>query len=131
MKTYRCTLEVRGYELDSYNHVNHANYLNYLEHARWQMLAEEGITRAMFDERKRWSVISKIEIDYLKPALMGEQLEVLTRCVESGKVSMVFEQIIERGGVPIVKARVLGVTINELGRPAKHLEEMERLVSHD
>ncbi len=33
-------LEVRGYELDSFNHVNNAVYLNYLEVARWKFLQE-------------------------------------------------------------------------------------------
>ncbi|GAB6087319.1 acyl-CoA thioesterase [Alkaliphilus crotonatoxidans] len=33
-------LEVRGYELDSFNHVNNAVYLNYIEVARWQFLKE-------------------------------------------------------------------------------------------
>ena len=37
-KTYLCTLEVRGYELDSFGHVNHGVYVSYLEHARWKML---------------------------------------------------------------------------------------------
>ena len=35
---YQCNLEVRGYELDSFNHVDNAVYLNYYEHARWQIL---------------------------------------------------------------------------------------------
>ena len=41
MKTYRCLIQVRGYELDSFGHVNHANYLNYLEHARWRCYAKK------------------------------------------------------------------------------------------
>jgi len=35
-------LSVRGYELDSYNHVNNAVYLNYYEQARWQLMKETG-----------------------------------------------------------------------------------------
>jgi YbgC/YbaW family acyl-CoA thioester hydrolase len=127
MKTYRCSLVVRGYELDSFGHVNHANYLNYLEHARWTMLAEEGITLALMERENRWPVIAKIEVTYLKPTFMGETLEVLTRCTEFSRVSMIFEQTIQRDGEDILKARVHGVTVNEEGRPAKHLAEMERL----
>ena len=35
-------VEVRTYELDSYNHVNNAVYLNYLEHARMDFLKAIG-----------------------------------------------------------------------------------------
>jgi YbgC/YbaW family acyl-CoA thioester hydrolase len=127
MKTYRCQLTVRGYELDSFGHVNHAIYLRYLEHARWEMLAQEGITLSFLEERKRWPIIRKIEAEYLKPAFMGEVLDVVTQCVDHGKASSIFKQSIERGGVEIFRARIHSATINELGKPARHPVEMERL----
>ncbi|MBC2581423.1 thioesterase family protein [Clostridium sp. DJ247] len=34
------SFEVRGYELDSFNHVNNAVYINYIEEARWKFLNE-------------------------------------------------------------------------------------------
>ena len=34
--TQTIEVEVRSYELDSYNHVNNAVYLNYLEYARME-----------------------------------------------------------------------------------------------
>lgn len=131
MKTYRCTLEVRGYELDSYGHVNHANYLNYLEHARWEALAQEGMSKPFFDRIQLWPIVSKIEVKYLKPALMGQKLEITTRCLEHRAASMVFEQniilITPDANVPVVEARIHGVTINEQGKPARHPKEMERM----
>jgi thioesterase-3 len=127
MKTYRSQLTVRGYELDSFGHVNHANYLRYLEHARWEMLAQEGITLPFLEERKRWPIIRKIEIEYLKPAFMSELLEVVTQCVDHGNASSIFQQTILRAGVEILRARVSSATINELGKPARHPVEMEKL----
>ena len=35
-------VEVRSYELDTYNHVNNAIYLNYLEYARMEYLRRIG-----------------------------------------------------------------------------------------
>jgi thioesterase-3 len=127
MKTYRCSLQVRGYELDGFGHVNHANYLNYLEHARWDALAQEGITLPLLEKLQRWPVIAKLEIKYVKPAFMGETLDITTRCVEHSDAGMVFEQKIERAGILIAEARIHGVSVNEKGRPARHPEEMERL----
>lgn len=34
------SFEVRGYELDSFNHVNNSVYLNYLEVARWEFFRD-------------------------------------------------------------------------------------------
>jgi len=127
MKTYRCSLQVRGYELDGFGHVNHANYLNYLEHARWEMLAQEGITLPMLEELQRWPVIANLEIKYVKPAFMGDTLDVTTQSVERTEAGMVFEQKIERAGVLICSARIQSVTVNEKGRPVRHPEEMQRI----
>ena len=129
MKTYRAQLEVRGYELDSFGHVNHANYLNYLEHARWKMLEEESITLSRLQQWKRWPVIARLEISYLKPAFMGDMLTIETRCVEHSKASFTFEQTILRDGTPLAQARLQGVMVNEKGRPADYPSEMAGLWS--
>jgi YbgC/YbaW family acyl-CoA thioester hydrolase len=129
MKTYHAQLEVRGYELDSFGHVNHANYLNYLEHARWKMLEAEGITLELLQQCKRWPVIAQLEIKYLKPTFMGDLLDVETRCLEHGKASFVFEQIIMRAGTPVLKARIQGVMVNENGRPADYPEQFAKIWS--
>jgi thioesterase-3 len=127
MKTYRTQIEVRGYELDSFGHVNHANYLNYLEHARWNMLADEGITLPKLQEIKRWPVIAEMELAYLKPTFMGDILEIETRCVDHSRISFTFEQTILKAGVPVMKATVRGVMVNEKGRPASYPIELEGL----
>ena len=127
MKTYSAQIEVRGYELDSFGHVNHANYLNYLEHARWKMLEQEGITLPLLQEWKRWPVIAQLEIKYLKPTFMGDVLEVRTQCVDHSKASFTFEQTILKTGVPVLKARLQGVMVNENGRPADYPPQMAGL----
>jgi YbgC/YbaW family acyl-CoA thioester hydrolase len=130
-KTYRCTIEVRGYELDSFGHVNHAKYVSYLEHARWQMLYKEGITLERFQEWKRWPVISAIEMQYLKPAFMGDQLEVLTQVVEHGKLHFSIEQTISKAGTPIARAKVKAVVVNENGRPSEYPAAVSKLWTVD
>ncbi len=40
--TFEYSLEVRGYELDSFNHVNNAVYVSYMEQARWEVFRETG-----------------------------------------------------------------------------------------
>lgn len=117
-KTYRTTLEVRGYELDSFGHVNHAVYVSYLEHARWELLSQEGLTHQKFNEWKRWPVIARIEVDYLKPTFLGDRIDIETVIVEFGRASFTFEQIGRRGDTPVIKGRVRAVMVDERGKPA-------------
>ncbi len=116
-KVHHCQIQVRGYELDSYQHVNHANYLNYLEHARWQFLYSEGITLPRLNEWKRWPVIAEINIKYLKPAFMGETLDIETQVTGMRRVGFALEQRIYRSGILILEAKIGSVIVNELGRP--------------
>lgn len=123
-KIYQCSIEVRGYELDSYGHVNHAVYVSYLEHARWKMLEEEGITLPQFQQWKRWPVIAGIEVKYVKPAFAGEQLDIETQVVEHRRVGFSLEQRIFRQEQLLVEAKITSVIVNDLGKPAAVPEEM-------
>jgi YbgC/YbaW family acyl-CoA thioester hydrolase len=118
-KTYHCTLEVRGYELDSFGHVNHAMYISYLEHARWVLLDQEKIGLTQFKEWKRWPVIAGLEVAYLKPTFMGEKLEIRTQITEVTRTSFLAVQNIFRGETPVLTAKVRIVMVNENGRPAE------------
>jgi YbgC/YbaW family acyl-CoA thioester hydrolase len=127
-KTYHCSIEVRGYELDSFGHVNHAVYISYLEHARWQLLSEESIGLKEFNAWKRWPVIASLEASYLKPTFLGEKLDVRTQ-IESGggRTSFIASQEIFRGDTLVFKAKVRVVIVNENGRPAELPAEVARL----
>jgi len=101
-----CSLQVRTYECDSYGHVNNANYLNYLEYARYELLKDVG-----FDYSKAISAgygvfISRVEIDYKKPALTDDILVIKTWPVKKGAVSGTLAQEIRRGDDIVAEAKV-------------------------
>lgn len=126
-KVYVCTIDVRGYEMDSYGHVNNAVYLNYFEHARWQLLAEEGMTLDTFNGWKRWPVVAGVEVQYLRPVKMGEKLTIKTQVVETRKTSCTFEHTIEREGEVVTRAKVHGVFINEAGKAASPPDKVREI----
>jgi acyl-CoA thioester hydrolase len=126
-KIWKTTLHVRGYELDSFGHVNHAVYISYLEHARWELLREEGITLEQFQKWSRWPVIAALEARYLRPAFLGDELQVNTYITEGGRSRFSFDQSIFRGEEKIFTATVHAVMVNEKGRPTPVPEELERL----
>lgn len=125
-KTFRAELEVRGYELDSFGHVNHSNYLNYLEFARWKMLEAEGVTLKKFQEWNRFPVIASVDIQYLKPAFMGDILTIETKLVEYRRSSMLLEQTILKGTSKVATAKIRSVIVSNDGRPAELPEELEK-----
>jgi len=120
-------LKVRGYELDSYRHVNHAVYLSYMEQARWEFLASHGLSLKKLDELQRWPVLVHLEIDYLKPAFMDDELEILSRVTDLGRASLGIEHHIFRGTTPITRARIRAAIIDATGKAASLPTEFNRL----
>lgn len=126
-KTYRCTILVRGYELDGFGHVNNSVYLNYLEHARWQLLKEEGITLPLLQSWKRFPILAGVQARYLKPLFMGDEIVVETQIFENGRTGFDFDQVILKDGTRVFEAKVHVVTVNELGRPVEAPVEITHL----
>jgi len=115
----QCTLKVRTYECDSYNHVNNANYLNYLEYARCEFLRDVD-----FDYDKAFKsgygiYISRVEIDYKRPAFTDDTLVIKSKPIKKGAVSGTISQQIWRGEELIIDAKVTWVFVNSKGTPVK------------
>ena len=96
MKKFTQSLKVRSYELDSQGHVNYAVYLNYLEYARVLTMEQHGLSFQDFVDRKRYVVVAEINVKYLAPAFMGDELEITVEAIKAGKTSGTFKQEIFR-----------------------------------
>ena len=84
MFKFRQPVQVRFRDLDSLKHVNNAVYLTYLEVARieyWKALKFGPVRPNM--------LLAHVEIDYLKPVLLDDRLEVALRVCEMGSKSFV------------------------------------------
>ncbi len=71
-------LRVRTYEMDVFGHVNNAIYLHYLEQVAWEHSEYLGMTLKDYDELGAIFVLRKMELDYLRPAMAGDTLELST-----------------------------------------------------
>jgi len=118
MKT-ECSLRVRSYECDSYNHVNNANYLNYLEYARWEFLKAIGFDYEKAIKSGYGTYVTRIEIDYKKPAFTDDALVIRSWPVKKGAVSGTIAQEIWRGEDLLVEAKVTWAFVDSKGTPAK------------
>ena len=110
---YTTTLKVRGYHLDFYGHVNNARYLELLEEARWRML-EGRVDLKDWQRRHLAMVIVRIEIDYRRGAVLGDELQIVSRLRHLGGRSGVVRQEVTRAGdgARIVDADVTFVVID-------------------
>ncbi|GAB1545580.1 acyl-CoA thioesterase [Scytonema sp. NUACC21] len=78
MQTFKTLLRVRHYEMDALGHVNNAVYQNYLEQAAIEHSEHLGLNLAVYRELGGVFVMRRVEIDYLRPAIAGDTLEVTT-----------------------------------------------------
>jgi acyl-CoA thioester hydrolase len=80
------TLEIRFKDIDALGHVNNAVYLSYLEQTRAKYLESLGLRGT-----HPTTILVGNEIDYLRPVLLHDTLEVKMRCLSIGNKSLKFE----------------------------------------
>lgn len=96
-------IKVRFSDLDAMEHVNNATYLTYLEEARIKYFND------LFDREEGnldyKAVIGRIEIDYIFPIVLGDDIEVYTRISRLGNRSLdVLHLIMIRKDKELIKA---------------------------
>ena len=123
--TSECSLRVRTYECDGYNHVNNANYLNYLEYARYEFLKDAGFNYLKAVEDGYGVYIARIEIDYKKPAFTDDTLIIKSRPLKKGAVSGIIAQDIWRGEDLLIAAKVTWAFVDSKGMPVKIPPELD------
>lgn len=107
--------------------VYHARYLNFLERARSDYLLALGFPQIkMKSEQHRLFVVTRVEMDFLSPARLEDELAVRVGVEQMKKASMVFTQTIERvgsdneAGTLLIQAKVAVALLNtETFKPAR------------
>ena len=120
-----CSLKVRTYECDSYGHVNNANYLNYLEYARYELLRDVGFDYEKATRAGYGIFIARIEIDYKKPAVTDDLLNIKTWPLKKGAVSGTLAQEIRRGDDLLIEAKVTWAFVDSKGSPVRIPKEWD------
>lgn len=93
------TLRTRVYyeDTDAAGIVYHANYLKFMERARTEWLRHIGYDqRKIATEYQLGFVVRKMEIDFIRPARLDDQLNIVSTVKRCGKASIVFLQSVKR-----------------------------------
>lgn len=123
-------MEVRDHELDAQGIVNNAHYLHYLEHARHKFLNQRGLDFVALAQRGVNLVVVRVEVDYLASLRSGDRFVVTTSVERVSRLRFAFVQRIQRlpEHAPMLRARVIGTSLNAAGRPVL-AEAVEVLLS--
>ena len=100
--------------------VYHAGYLRFFERGRSEYLRALGIVHSELhrDENGLVFVVSRITVDYRKPAAMDDTLIIATEIVAAKGATMTMRQIARRDDLVLVEAEVIVAAVRA-GRPVR------------
>jgi len=103
------SLPVRVYfqDTDAGGVVYHASYVNFMERARTEWLRTFGYSNAgLMKELGVMFVVRRLELSYLKPALLDDMLDVTAQVKDIGRSRLNLLQTVSRGGEVLAEAEV-------------------------
>ena len=126
-------LRVYYEDTDAGGIVYHANYLKFAERARTEFLHELGLSNSKMMEQDIAFVVSRIEIDYKRPAILEEKLTVKTSIQKLGAATFLLCQNVMRESELLAALNVSVAVVNMTQKkpvrlPSKIREKFLRFV---
>jgi acyl-CoA thioester hydrolase len=121
---HRFALSVYFEDTDAYGVVYYANYLKFMERARSDMIRAAGVDQ-LAELRANGSayVVVEVQIRYLKPGRLGDDLVVVSTVDEVRAASVLIHQRVMRGKEQLTDARVTAAFLDAEGRPRRQPQE--------
>jgi acyl-CoA thioester hydrolase len=110
--------------------VYYANYLRFAERARTEALRALGIKQSLLQaESGLFFVVTRCEVDFIRPARLDDQLVVETQLIALQKVRMSMAQIIRCKDTTLVKLVVNLAMINKQGKPERFPDHLVHILT--
>ena len=123
-KEHRFALTVYFEDTDTAGIVYYANYLKFMERARSDMLRATGIDqRAAKDDGTGVYAVAELQIRYLRPAKLGDDLLVVSTVKLVRAASVVIHQRVMRGSEILADAHVTAAFLDLSDRPKRQPSE--------
>jgi acyl-CoA thioester hydrolase len=111
-------------DTDTAGIVYNANYLKFMERARSDMIRAAGVDQASAHHAGGGAyAVAEVDIRYLKPARLGDDLVVLSIVEQVRAVSVLIHQRVMRGTETLTDARVTAAFLTADGRPQRQPKE--------
>ena len=113
-------LRVYYEDTDFSGYVYHASYLRFMERARTEYLRSCGISHSslLTEENGLVLVVSRMSLDYLRPAAMDDELTIVTELEQARGAVLRIAQQVRRGTTVLIEAKVLIAAVRD-GRAAR------------
>ena len=119
-KEHRFALTVYFEDTDTAGIVYYANYLKFMERARSDMLRCAGIDqRAAKEAGEGVYAVAEVNIRYLRPAQLGDDLVVVSTVEQVRAASVAIHQRVMRGSELLSDARVTAAFLDPANRPKR------------
>ena len=126
-KKFSFTVKIYYEDTDVGGVVYYANYLKFLERARSEAIYSLGYTNSSILKKFEVLLIVKsCKIDYKKPAMFEDTLEILSEIKSFTKTSFLMKQIILRNNEVISDAEIHLVSVDKNGKPSKIPEDLRK-----
>lgn len=120
------TFKIKIYyeDTDAGGVVYYANYLKYLERARTEFFSEKGVDVTQYHNNGYFFVVVHVDIDYKRPAMLGDIIEVTTELIEMKNVTITLKHQILRDDNVLVDSTVKVACIGRDGKPKRIPDEI-------
>ena len=106
-KLFSWPVRVYFQDTDAGGVVYHASYVNFMERARTEWLRGHGYSNAgLMKEFGMVFVVRSLKMDYLKPALLDDMLEITAQIKDLGRSRITLLQTVRRGDELLNQAEV-------------------------
>ena len=117
---HRYAVRVFYQDTDAGGVVYHATYLHFFERARVDLLTLLGTDYlAALKDGVGGYVVAEVTLRYLRPALLGDALVIVTRLEEARSSSSVVQQRVMRDGQVLAEGRLVLAFVGPDGRPRR------------
>jgi acyl-CoA thioester hydrolase len=101
--------------------VYHANYLRYMERGRTEFFRLAGISKmaGLEDEEPTAWAIRSVQVDYLRPARLDDQIHVRSRLIALSGARMKAVQSVTCGETLLVQGRIEACITTLTGKPRR------------
>jgi len=114
---FEIPIRVRYFETDAMGVVHHAFYLTYFEEARVEALRRLGASYKTMEEEGFFLVITRVELNYKRPAYFEDQLSVRMRIERMTTVRIDHAYQIMRNGKVLVEGKTTLACVDRDGKP--------------
>lgn len=103
-------IKIRGYHLDQHGHLNNTSYIQFLEEARWALF-ETFNAIEFFSQLDLSLTLVNTNINYHRPGLLNDTLEIHTKVMRIGTASCRMEQTIYLEGTNDIVAQAINTFV--------------------